>query len=256
MTLAQLQRQFQQHLLTCDPAIAEAIEPAERAPIATRLAIYSNAYRARLMEALGANYPRLRELMGPEAFNDVALDYIAAHPSHFRSVRWFGAQLAASLELSHRKQPWLADLAQWEWVLAAAFDAPDAQPIDESSLAALTADEWPTLRLAFHPSLQRLAVQTNAPAVFKALSEEREPPEPQRLPNDQQWLIWRQVLTTRYRSLDDAETAALDAALHGAGFDQVCEALCAHCDPQDVPLRAASLLRSWIADGLIVGLRS
>lgn len=255
MTLAELQQQFQQHVLMGDATVADAIESSEQAPVATRLGIYSNAYRARLIEALAASYPRLHELMGDAAFNQAALEYIAAHPSHFRSIRWFGGLLAPALELSHRKQPWLADLAQWEWALAAAFDAPDAQPIDESAFAAIGADEWPTLRFAFHPSVQRLAFHTNTPALFKALSEESATPPPERLPHEQQWLIWRRDLTTRYRSLDAVETRALDAALHGAAFEELCETLCACCDAKEVPLRAASLLRTWVSDGLITGLR-
>lgn len=256
MTLAELQRQFQQHVLMGDARIADLIEPTQRTPVATRLGIYSSAYHARLIEALAASYPRLRKLMGDEAFNQTALEYIAGHPSHFRSVRWFGALLAASLELSHRKQPWLADLAQWEWTLAAAFDAPDSKPIDESAFAAVPADHWPGLRFAFHPSVQRLGLHTNAPALFKALSDENEAPPPQRLPHEQQWLIWRQNLKTRYRSLDAIETRALDAVLHGAAFEKLCEALCACCDADEAPLRAASLLRTWLSEGLIASLRS
>lgn len=256
MKLAELQRQFQHHVLTGDATVADAIEFSERAPAATRLGVYSNAYRARLIEALAASYPHLRECMGEAAFTQAALEYIASHPSHFCSIRWYGALLAPSLELSHRKQPWFADLAQWEWALAAASDAPDAQPIAESALAAITPDEWPALSFAFHPSVQRLAFRTNAPALFKALSDENEAPPPQRLAHEQQWLIWRQDLKTRYRSLDAVETRALDAALHGAAFEAVCDALCACCDAEEVPLRAASLLRTWLSEGLITGWRS
>jgi hypothetical protein len=48
------------------------------------------------------------------------------------------------------------------------------------------------------------------------------------------------------------EAAALDAALRGADFAQICEVL-AECLPDDeIPLRAASLLGLWADSGIIV----
>lgn len=255
MRLAELQRQFQEHVLCGDQAIIDAIETSTNATAATRLGIYSNAYRVRLIDALAASFPRLRELMGAESFSDAALDYIAAHPSNFRSIRWYGAMFAAALELTHRKHPWLADLAQWEWSLACAFDAPDAAPLQESDLAAIAPERWPALAFSFHPSLQRFTCTTNAPALFKALSEERPAPPPQQLSFEQHWLIWRQNLTTRYRSLDAVEARALDAALRGATFAAVCDEVCERCGPEEAALRSASLLRTWVAEGLLVGTR-
>ena len=58
-----------------------------------------------------------------------------------------------------------------------------------------------------------------------------------------------------FRSLEQAEDAALGAALSGASFADLCDALCASLAPDEVPLRAASLLKSWIHDALIVGMR-
>ena len=253
--LAELQRQFQQHVLTGDDGVVGSIEASPTWPATDRLAIYSDAYRLRLIEALASNFPRLQQWLGADAFAAIARSYIDSHPSHYRSIRWFGAALPACLELSHADQPWLADLAQWEWSLAAAFDARDANPIDETGLAQLPADRWANLRLEFHPSLEPLAMCTNAPAIFKALSGEMDAPEPQVLAYEQTWLIWRRCLQTTYRSLDDVEQRALAVMREGRAFEDMCETLCALCDPAHVPLRAASLLKGWLADGLVIGLR-
>ena len=97
--------------------------------------------------------------------------YIDAHPSQFASIRWFGDRLAQVLERSHASQPWLAELARWEWALAASFDAPGCAHVGIEALASVAPGDWAELRLEFHPSVQRLELQTNAQALFKALSE-------------------------------------------------------------------------------------
>jgi hypothetical protein len=256
ISLAELQRQFQQHVLAGDLAVTRQINASANVPAATRLAIYADAYRLRLIEALGSNFPQLQQWLGDEAFSAIARRYIDSHPSTFRSIRWFGAALPACLELSHPRQPWLADLAQWEWMIAAAFDAHDVAALDGAALADVQPDQWAALRFAFHPSMQRIQLGTNAPALYKALSDGTPAPEPQMLKRPQAWLIWRKDLQTNYRSVDDAEALALDAAVGGGAFEEVCDALCRACAPEDVPLRAAQLLKGWIADGLIVGVRA
>jgi hypothetical protein len=255
IALAELQRQFQERILRNDAAVLPHVVSAQGVGAAARVDVYVQAYRLRLTEALASNFPRLYEWLGADDFAAIASSYIASRPSTFRSVRWVGAELAASLDLSHPEQAWIADLAQWEWALASAFDAADAAPLDEAEIARVAPDRWPSLRFAFHPSAQFLQLTTNAPAIYKALSRGELAPAGEVLGAAQSWLIWRRALLTQYRSLDEAERAALEAALSGASFEDVCDALCAIMPPADVPSRAAALLKGWLADGLIVGMR-
>jgi hypothetical protein len=252
--LAQLQRDLQHHVLHGDAAIAAAVNGTAAVPAATRLAVYSNAYRIRLADALGDNMPHLRELLGEEEFGAVAARYIDAHPSQFASIRWFGDRLAQELERSHSERPWVAELARWEWALAASFDAQDAPTIGIEALASVAPGDWGELRLEFHPCVQQLELTTNAQAVFKALAEEQSPPEPAILEHPQSWLLWRQDLKTQYRSLEPAETAALTVVRGGGSFGEMCEALCEWHDGDEVPLVAAGMLKRWIVEDLLIGL--
>jgi hypothetical protein len=252
-TLAELQHAFQQHVLAGDECIVASIDASERVPATTRLGVYSGAYRSRLVEGLGANVPRLRQLVGDAEFQELALDYIDEHPSRFASIRWFGDQLATSLAESHPSHPWLAELAHFEWTIAAAFDAPDAHPIDHTALGGIAPGSWAELRLRFHPSMQRLEAHTNAPALFKAFTEEQTPPQPVLLEAPRPWLIWRRALQTQYRSLDAAESAALGLMVEGGTFAQMCEILCEWHAEDDVPGQAAGMLKQWIADELVTG---
>ena len=252
--LAQLQRDLQRHVLEGDAAIANAVKGTAAVPAATRLGVYSNAYRIRLADALGDNMPNLRAFLGEEAFGAVASRYIDEHPSQFASIRWFGDRLAHELERSHPERPWLAELARWEWALAASFDSQDAATVGIESLAAVAPGDWGDLRLEFHPSVQLLELRTNAQALFKALTEEQSPPEPAVLADPQPWLLWRQDLKTQYRSLALDETAALDVVRNGGTFADMCEALCEWHEADEVPLIAAGMLKRWIVEELVTAL--
>ena len=252
--LAQLQRDLQHHVLSGDAAITAAVNWTPAVPAATRLAVYSNAYRIRLAEALAANVPHLRELLGAEEFGAVAGRYIDEHPSQFASIRWFGDCLAQELERSHAAQPWIAELARWEWALAASFDAQDAPTVGIEALAAVAPGDWGELRLEFHPSVQHLELKSNAQALFKAMSEQQPVPQPAILDRPQPWLLWRQDLKTQYRSLEPAETAALAVIRNGGTFGEMCEALCEWHEADEVPLLAAGMLKRWIVEELLTRL--
>lgn len=249
--LADLQRAFQRGVLQDDPEILHVIAESDSVSAGTRMGIYREAYRLRLVEALGSNYPRLRQLVGEHAFATLAEGYVAAHPSRYASIRWIGEALHSELARSFASKPWLAELARWEWAIAAAFDAPDLQPLTIERMKDFSSEDWPQLRFEFHPSLQRLRMQTNAPALFKALSEDGDAPAPSTARSNAEWIIWRQQITPCYRSLDASEAAALDTLLAQGTFESMCTALCDWHAPQDASLRAATLLRRWFEEDLV-----
>jgi hypothetical protein len=96
-----------------------------------------------------------------------------------------------------------------------------------------------------------MQTHTNAAALFKALADDGTVPEPETLA-PQWWLIWRYQLTPRYRSLQPDEYAASNVASSGGTFEAICAALCDWHAEEQVPLRAVGLLKSWIADELLV----
>ena len=252
MNFAELQRAVQRHVMHADTAVLGEINESAKVPLAIRLGIYSNAYRLRLIEGLGANFPQLPQVLGDEGFAALALEYIDAHPSRHFSIRWFGAELAEYLRSTRPTQPWFAELAQWQWALTEVFDAADATPIEAAALAAVDPEHWWTLRFELHPSMRLLHLQTNAPAIYKALGNDEEPPEPAVLDTTQDWLLWRQELTSQFRSITPAEARALQLVRGGGTFEDLCEALCEWYSEAEVPAQAATLLKGWVAEGLIV----
>ncbi|TDP61476.1 DNA-binding domain-containing protein [Roseateles toxinivorans] len=239
-------------------------EPGSAAPALLkpkgRPEIYQNAYRARLIAALGDNYTVLQRAMGDEGFETLALAYIAAHPSRQASIRWFGDGLAGFMA-EHEDlvpHPALVDFARMDWALRGAFDAADAAVLGLQDLTVLAPDEWPTLRFKLHPSVQRIGLTwAIAPAWhvlrdFEPETGEDAPEMPEPDASDHTMLVWRQGLETRWRSLDPIEAQLLQALAEGQDFATLGASLAEQLGDEGHAARAvAALLGRWLADGLL-----
>ncbi|MEP6885781.1 MAG: DNA-binding domain-containing protein [Gammaproteobacteria bacterium] len=253
-TLRQLQQDLQTHVLGNSSAIADAIVDAPPLPALERLGIYRNAYQVRLIEALDDTYPVLHALLGDEMFLAMGEEFVAAHPSVYRSIRWYGSELAEFISSNppYAEQPILAEIARLEWTLASVFDSADAEPVGRAALAGRDSAMWSALRFEFHPSVRRLRLKWNTAAVWQAMSHGEMPPEPACAEYPVPWLLWRQDLQNYFRSMTADEAAALEAALNGGNFGDICEGLGEHLPTEEIPLRAAGLLGAWADSGIIV----
>ncbi len=252
--LRDLQQAFQAQVLHGDDALLAQIAPA-RPSAAARLAVYENAYRLRLLEALRTDFPALHTLAGDALFERLGRAYIDAHPSTHFSIRWFGRRLGDFLAASApwRETPVLAEMAVLEWALTLAFDAADDPVISEADVAALSAEAWPGMRLRFHPSVQRHDFRWNVPELWTAVDQQRPPEPPQTNPQPRAWVIWRRELQNYFRALDNTEAWALDRLRRGADFATLCDGLCERVEPEQVSLRAAGYLKGWVRAGLVAG---
>ena len=227
----------------------------------TRLSVYTSAYRARLQEVLANVYSALFMAIGDEQFKQLTEEYIDAHPSRYYSLRDFGRHLPGfvfNLTQQNKRyldKHWLHELALFEWTLGRAFDAPDSPPLCERDMVMIPAELWPELRFQMHPSVHRIDFEWNIPQMWQALTHD----SPSQVTASRgilsPWLVWRERLVTRFRPLEPDEQFALDRLLAGGSFEEVCEALSTSMSESEVPLRAASLLKNWIAQGLIGGIR-
>jgi hypothetical protein len=254
--LAATEAHFQDNVLTGNPAINGEIEGDSEEFRNTRLAIYRDAYRLRLIEVLGTDYEVLHAYLGDELFNALAGDYIAVHPSTFRNVRWFGGKLAEFLGTMPRyaEHPELAELAQFEWTLGQAFDSPDEDAVRFEEVAAVPPEAWADLRFRPHPSLRRMRLRTNAVTIWKEIDNEGSSFEPETLPEPVNWAIWRKQHSPFFRSLENDEAWALTAMLSQASFGEICAGLCEWVAEEEAAARAAGMLRGWVEEGWIAEL--
>jgi len=80
------------------------------------------------------------------------------------------------------------------------------------------------------------------------------PPAPVCAEHPVPWLLWRQNLQNYFRSMAADEAVALDSALRGQSFGEICEALAEWLPEEEIPLRAAGLLGLWADSGIIVSI--
>ncbi|WP_339409256.1 HvfC/BufC N-terminal domain-containing protein [Pseudomonas sp. EA_35y_Pfl2_R5] len=256
MRLSDWQAEVQSYLLNGDviphPALQASLLGSAALTAEQGLAIYHNAYRARLLETLRGDYPAVHDWLGDEEFDALALAYLSAHPSQHYSLRWLGAQLADFIDgyLVPAQAAPLSELARLEWAFTLAFDAADASVLSMAQMAELAAEDWPTLQVRLLPSVQWLACRHNSLALWRACKEQGEFPGSQPLSEVESCLVWRDHLITRYRSVAADEAAALQGmAVQGWNFAELCGEL-AHLGEQ-APVQAVSWLRQWLSDGLL-----
>ena len=257
LRLPDLQREFlraitrahglEEASISSSPLVAE-IRGDGRLGAAQRLEIYAGMYCARLIDALGEDYPRVLGTLGTTAFGDIAHDYVTAHPSTQPSLRGFGrgfAEFLAGYQGCELPQ-FLADLARLEWARLAVFDAPDAELLDVETLRRLPPDSWANLRLRLAPAVEVLRVAWPVHKIWEAGSAfvDWQPEET--------WLrIWRQNDTVYQASMDLAERTALAHLQGGDEFAVLCSDLAAVVAPDAAAQTAGALVLRWIEDGVL-----
>jgi len=256
--LAELQLDLQNYLLNKNEEPDGLTLETARFSQKDRLNIYHSAYRLRLIETLSNDYPALKRYIGKDSFTELANEYIEAHPSTHPSLRWFGQYFSPFIQQHTvwRDKQEVAELATFEWSQAMSFDSSDVLSIGVDSLRLLKPEEWMSLKLVFHPSVNIMQFFSNTPALWQALTQEIACPEIKREENAEHWLMWRDDLQVVYRPLDRLEVRALSDFLKGNNFSEVCEDLCEFLPAEEVPMRAAQHLQHWISSKLIIEIKS
>jgi len=255
--LKELQNAFKRNVVNGDEEFGKYINSTEAVSSDIRLAIYGNAYFSRLEEALESDYEILKQLLGEGVFNEVCIAYTHKYPSHYYSLRWFGQDFPAFLgyQPDSGEHHWPAEMAQLEWSFVGAFDAADVVAATEADAATIAPEAWAELKIKFHPSVRTMAIWWNTLTRWRAAKNIETVPEPLRLLKPAQCLLWRHELMTQYRSMEADEAIALQAALAGANFSELCGALAEETQDQEmVPMKAAGFLKTWLAAGMIVKL--
>ena len=251
--LRDLQRSFQAYVVGDASAFPATVAGTDAASAEDRLRVYADAVRLRFLDVLGQDYPGLHTLAGDDRFRALGLAYVAAHPSHHRSVRWFGAHLPAFLRSTApwRDHPILSEMARFEWAKGELLDAADSPVVTIEAVAAIPPDRWAGMQPRIKPAVRRLALEWNVPAVWKAIDRGDSPPTPVRAERATDWLLWRHDIVVRWRSIEPDEAWALRCCEAGADFGSVCTGLCERVGEDTAALRAATYLKQWAADGVL-----
>jgi hypothetical protein len=269
MKLAELQERFWRLITAPEPVAVALPELAARDPsigpltswiaadseatATVRLDVYANMYFFRLLDVVREDYPNLVKLVGDDAFHNLVTGYLLAHPSDNPSLRWLGRHLPAYLE-GHALRgsfPCAAALARLEWVRGEVFDVEDA-PVATAADLPQTPEAWSAMRLRLQPSVRIVELDHRVLPLWLAL-ERGSADRPDAPAEDDHVLVWRRGFRVYHRSLDTAELDCLRAALSGATFAGLCEALWRHVG-EGTPKQAVGYLRTWFEKEIVASI--
>jgi len=256
MRLADLQRAFARRILDGDDAILAELDQGRLTDRSTLMRVYEHAYGARLAEVLAADYEKLAQALGEEAFLALAAAYVAARPSMDPNARYFGRHMPAFLAETApwAERPWLAELAALEWAMGEVFQAEDPPRLAIEAMAALHPHDWPSLRFDLPTDIRRLDCRHGGPEAWLALDAGAEP-APVTEDEPTPWLVWREDARAAFRAMAPGEGWMFDRAREGALFADLCDGLLEWTagDAGAAAGLAAGYLRAWIDAGLVSG---
>ncbi len=181
---------------------SDLILPSKTLAPAERVEIYGEMYFLRLAECLAEDYPAVRKLLGPPAFERLARAYLKAHPSRHYSLNALGRKLPDFLAGSARvpRRAMLADVARVERAISESFDASVSPSLGPADLAMIPPATWATASLRLTESLRLLALDHGANAIVTACRQDKPMPPlaPQRswiAVFRKEWTVWRMDLT-------------------------------------------------------------
>jgi hypothetical protein len=257
-TLRELQSCFIHYLTEGSTEMESMICADSQAEQQLRLDIYKNAYRIRLRQVLETDHEMLWTYLGDALFEQLVNGYIDNHPSRHTSLRNFCDQMPDYLANTSpfNQHPILAEIAMFERLLMDVFDAGEAALTDVSRLRTLDPDNWPGMRLRFHPGVQLLKADWNSIESWKALKAEAEPPAASNT-TSQHWLLWRDTdRLSQFRPLDEDEYALLSLAVSGKDFSALCETLLDWHPVNAVSVLGLRYITGWLDQGLITKIES
>ncbi|KAA0950599.1 MULTISPECIES: DNA-binding domain-containing protein [unclassified Pseudomonas] len=256
MRLIDWQQAFEQHLLS-EPSASSGFNATlmggPTLDVETGLAIYHNAYLARLQEVMRGDFPAVWHWLGDEEFAALVAAYISRYPSAHFSLRWLGQRFERFIgeHLVAEQSAPLVELARLEWAFTLAFDAPEGEPLTVSDMAALAPEEWPGLQVELAPSVQQVLCRFNSLGIWRSVKDQTGFPGSQELPLAEVCLVWRDRHVCRYRSLKPAQACALAAMVTiGWNFSELCAELAVSYQ-EGAPLQAVTWLKQWVQDGLL-----
>ncbi|MBT6525271.1 MAG: DUF2063 domain-containing protein [Marinovum sp.] len=160
---------FAAALTTPDLPRPTALFDAASRGASNRYDIYRNNIAVSLTDALAANFPVVRDLVGPEFFSAMAREFLRENPPRLPIMAFYGDDLAGWLAAFPPVAglPYLPGIARLEALRRHATHSADAASLDASQLAEIPPERLATLRLHPHPSARWMIDPQPVLAIWK-----------------------------------------------------------------------------------------
>lgn len=196
-------------------------------PVSRGLAVYREAFTARLCSGLARNFPALRRVIGAAAFEALITAYLVRHPPRGYEFSRVGAALAAFIPTHEFGADFgvpvqvLADLAAVEQAELEVSDAPDdGPPLSAAALAAVAEEAWAGMRVRACAALRVVRCSADVLPVIAAVAAGDDPQRPVSGASD--YLVCRPGEDVQRHRLPAAEAAVLVRLLAGARIGDAC----------------------------------
>jgi hypothetical protein len=227
-----------------------------------RLAIYSRAYYARLLDCLRESYPVLCHALGEDAFGAFAIDYLQKYPSRSYTLNDLGSNFPRYLRDSRPPDEdgasgpswpdFVIDLATLEWLYNEVFDGPGVEGqrlLRPEQLQSIPPQRLAEARLVPVPCLRVLALRYPVHLYYTAVRRKKKAEFPD--PAETLLAVTRRRYVIRRYELSRPQFALLEAVLGGRSIAEAIQ-FAADAAGDDDDRFAADLsewFRDWTAEG-------
>jgi hypothetical protein len=189
----------------------------ESTTVEKRWHVYAHGYLARLAEALEADYPAVRRILGAGAFAALAERYVRVFTPRTFDLGRAGDRLPEHLTLDPltTELPFLPDLARLERLVAEAFVAADAELLTWEFLAAAGAADALQLPLVLAPGATILWSRWPVLALWRTRSQADDEVDVPLSAGPQSVLVVRRGTTVSCGPADAVEAEIVDAVAEG-----------------------------------------
>jgi hypothetical protein len=217
-----------------------------------RVAIYRNNLHEGFRKALALGFPVIERLVGEAYFRQLALSFLAEHPSRCGDLHFIGEPFARFLlrRFEDTQYAYLPDVATLEWTYQQSSVAADAPSFDPAALSAIPQESYGQLRFALHPACGLVRSPYPVMKIWAVNQPNADVDEVIDLSSGADFILVRRAAEgVEMRRIAAAEFAMLDAFSQGANLADALESAYA-VDP-DFDL--AEALRRLIALGVLAG---
>jgi len=258
----------QQQIAVSPDELEQIIERSSNQTSVERLAVYANAYYARLIECLEEEFPAMAYALGEETFRAFAFEYLQRYPPGSYTL----AKLAANFPCFLRETrpvndaqdsgapnwtDFLIDLATLERTYSEVFDSPGAEghsTLERDELADITPDGWLDARLLTVACLRLLELRFPVQEFAAAVRRGQEPVIPP--PCATYLVVSRRDYVVHPRAVSRLEFEMLQGLCAGRSVGEVVASAAESTDStiEQLSIQFRDWFQRWSADGLFVGI--